>query len=114
MRNRRFLLLSAILVTLNVSLLLAPPGLALRQMVSSTLFGKTMVRAEIIENTGCPTSCADWHIDRGVVVSNNTKLSVLTLQEADGKLVPINVSSSTKVTAAGTAKPTAINGIKPG
>ena len=112
MRDRRFVLLAAVLVTLNVALWLAPQGLALRQAVTATLFGKSMVRLLVTENIGCPTNCLVVREDRGVVVSN--KSGVLTLTEADGKVQPVDVSSATKVTSLGTAKPVGINGIKPG
>ena len=94
MRNRRFLLLAAVLVTLNAALWLAPQGFALQQVVVSSLFGKNMVRADVTENNG-----AEWRIDRGIVVGNVPGL--LTLQEADTKTQPIVVSAATKVTAAG-------------
>ena len=110
MRDRRFVLLAAVLVTLNAALWLAPQGLALRQFATSTLFGKNMVRADIVQNTGCPTSCVEVRLDRGVVVSNVA--GVLTVSEADTKTQAINVSSATKVTWVG--KPVKINGVKPG
>ena len=107
MRNRRFLLLAAVLVTLNTALWLAPQGFALRQVITATLFGKTMVRADVVENSGCPAACVEWRIDRGIVVSNTP--TVLTVQEADGKVQAIAVSSSTKVI--GVAK---LKNVKPG
>jgi hypothetical protein len=113
MRDRRFVLLAAVLVTLNVALWLAPQGLALQRVVVASLFGKNMVRFDVTDLQGCPTACVEWRGARGVVVSN--KLGVLTLSEADTKVESINVSSSTKVTGLGTAtKPVKINGVKPG
>src|SRR5437016_5309214 len=100
MRNRRFLLLAAVLVTLNTALWLAPQGLALQRVVVSTLFGKNLVRADVVVSRGCPNACAEWHVDRGTVFSNTA--GVLTLHEADGKSQPISVSSLTKVTSAST------------
>jgi hypothetical protein len=111
MRDRRFLLLAATLVTLNAALWLAPQGLALRQTVAAALFGKNLVRADLITNSGCPDACVEIRLDRGIVVSN--KAGVLTLNEADGKQQAINVSSSTKVTVPA-GKPVAVNGIKAG
>ena len=106
MRNRRFLLLAATLVTLNTALWLVPQGFALPQIAVSTLFGKTMMRADVTENNG-----AEWRIDRGIVVTNVP--GTLTLQEADTKIVPIAVASgTTKVTAAG--MPFKLKNIKPG
>jgi hypothetical protein len=97
MRNRRFLALSATLVTLNVALWLAPGALGLSQTVLSTLFGKTMVRAQVLENSG-----AQWNLDRGTVVSATPLL--VTVHENDGRVQPIPVSSSTVVNA-GTTGP---------
>ena len=105
MRNRRFLILAAILVTLNTALWLAPQGLALRQLASSALFGKALMRADVTESNG-----SEWRLDRGIVVSNTG--AVLTLQEADTKTVQINVSLATKVTLAGL--PFKLKAIKPG
>ena len=89
MRNRRFLLLAAVLVALNTGLWLAPQGLALRQVIVSTLFGRNMMRADVTMNSGM-----EWRVDRGIVVSNAS--GVLTLHETDGRVQQIAVSSSTK------------------
>ena len=105
MRNRRFLLLAAVLVTLNTMLWLAPQGFALQQVITSSLFGKNMVRADVTENNG-----SEWRLDRGIVVSNTPTL--LTVQEADGKVQAIVVSSSTKVT--GASGPSKLKNVKPG
>ena len=110
MRDRRFLLLAAVLVTLNTALWLAPQGLALRQAVAASLFGKNMVRADVTEIQGCPDACVEWRFDRGVVVSNAS--GVLTVSEADSKIQDIAVSSATRVSGVG--KPVKINGVKPG
>ena len=112
MRDRRFVFLAAVLVTLNAALWLAPQGLALRQAVTSTLLGKSMVRADIVENIGCPTSCVEVRLDRGVVVSNAS--GVLTISEADTKTQAIAVSSATKITALAGKPPAKVSGIKPG
>jgi hypothetical protein len=106
MRSRRFLLLAASLMALNTALWLAPQGLALRQSLNSVLFGKNMVRADVTENDG-----AEWRIDRGIVVSSTPTL--LTLQEADTKIQPIVISSSTKVMG-GAGSPFKLKNIKPG
>ena len=106
MRNRRFLLLATVLVSLNMALWLAPQGLALRQVIISTLFGRNMMRADVTMNSGM-----EWRVDRGIVVTN--ALGTLTLHETDGRVQPITVSSSTKVTdnSGGTFK---LSSIKPG
>jgi len=110
MRNRRFLLLAAVLVTLNTVLWLAPQGLALQRVVVSTLFGKNMVRAEVVVNSG--SGFPDWRVDRGIVVTNVT--GQITLQEADGTVQPINTSASTKVTVASGSTPIKLKNIRPG
>ena len=107
MRNRRFLLLAAILVTLNVSLWIVPQGLALQRAVVASLFGKNLMRADVTEQNGSETRLA-----RGIVVSNSA--GVLTIREADTKTESIAVSSSTKVTVPIGTKAVKIGGIKPG
>ena len=108
MRSRRFLLLAAVLVTLNTALWLAPQGLALRQLTAQAVFGAHMVRATVLWNTG-----AQWNVDRGIVQSNQS--GQLTLREADGRTQAIPVSSATKVTVkAGLAPVPGIGAIKPG
>jgi hypothetical protein len=107
MRNRRFLLLAATLVALNVSLWIVPQGLALQRVVVASLFGKNLMRADVTEQNGSETRLA-----RGIVVSN--KLGVLTVQEADTKTESISVSSSTKVTVPVGTKAVKVGGIKPG
>ena len=94
MFSRRFILLAGVLVALNLVLWLASPGLALRQAVVSQLFGPKMIRAEAVEKTAVGGS-TDWRLDRGAIVS--VTATQLTLREADGRIQPIPVSSSTKV-----------------
>ncbi len=106
MVSRRFLLLAAVLVTLNVALWLTPVGLALRQVALPSLFGKNLVRAEVIVNTGTG-STADWRVDRGVITQVSS--TQLTLKEADGRLQAIGLSSATGVvTVAGRVLPPAL------
>ena len=102
MRNRRFLILGAVLVTLNVGLWLAPGALGLSEVtVISRLFGANMVRSTVLENSG-----AQWNLDRGTVVSATSVL--LTIRETDvgdgGRVQPITVSSSTVVNAGTSGK----------
>src|SRR5262245_22956429 len=105
MRNRRFLLLAATLVTLNTALWLVPQGFALTQITVSSLFGKNMMRADVTENNG-----TEWRIDRGIVLTNVP--GTLTLQEADAKVVAITVAPGiTKVTFSGL--PFKLRNIKP-
>ncbi|HEY2354201.1 MAG TPA: hypothetical protein VGH79_04800 [Gaiellaceae bacterium] len=105
MRNRRFLLLAAALVTLNAVLWLAPGALGITQGGIASLFGGKMVRATVLENSG-----AQWNVDRGIVVTNLA--GTLTLKETDSKVQPITTSSATKVTAGGVAFK--LKNIKPG
>jgi hypothetical protein len=104
MRNRRLLLLAAVLA----ALWLVPSGLALLRghVVLATLFGKNMMRADVTMNSG-----AEWRVDRGTVVTNATGL--LTLHETDGRVQAITVSSTTKVSD-GNGNTYSISGLKPG
>jgi hypothetical protein len=94
MPSRRFVLLAAVLVTLNVALWLASPGLALRRALIQQFFGGKLVRAEAVYRAPVSGS-TDWRFDRGVVTAANG--SQLTLREADGKVQAIPLSSSTRV-----------------
>ena len=107
MRNRRFLLLAATLVALNVSLWVVPQGLALQRVVVASLFGKNLMRADVTELNG-----AETRIARGAVVGKVTS-GVLTITEADSKVEGIPVSAATKVTVLA-GKPVKLNGIKAG
>ena len=90
MFTRRFVLLGAVLVALNVTLWFAAPGLALRKAIVNELFGPGMVRAQVHEKSG-----QDWNLDRGVI----TKVSStqLTLREFDGRIQSIPLASTTTV-----------------
>jgi hypothetical protein len=90
MFSRRFVLLAGVLVTLNLVLWLAAPGLALRRAIITELFGPNMVRAVVHVRSG-----QDWNLDRGVIKSvDNTQV---TLREFDGRIQQIPLSSTTKV-----------------
>jgi hypothetical protein len=105
MRNRRFLLLSAVLVALNTALWLTPQGLALRQIALPQLFGKSLMRADILRTDG-----SEWRIDRGVITSVSP--SQLTLKEADGRIQQIAISSATTSVVFG-ARPIALSALGP-
>jgi len=90
MFTRRFVLLASVLVTLNVALWFAAPGLAIRQAIVKALFGSKMVRAEVIEKNG-----ADWRLDRGVITQVSS--TQLTLREFDGRIQLIQLADTTKV-----------------
>jgi hypothetical protein len=94
MLSRRFVLLAGVLVTLNVALWFAAPGLAIRRAIVNQLFGPKMVRAEVIEKAPVGGS-TDWHVDRGVITQVSP--SQLTLREADGRIQPIPLASTTSV-----------------
>ena len=98
MFSRRFLVLAGVLVALNVSLWFAGSGLALGQGLLNQLLGSKMVRAEVIWKNG-----ADWRADRGVITQ--VSATQLTLKEADGRIQPIALSSTTKVTHLGNSLP---------
>ena len=94
MFTRRFVFLAGALVALNVVLFFAAPGLALRRAIINELLGPNMVRAQVHERNG-----QDWNLDRGVI----TRVSgtQLTLREADGRIQPIPISSTTRVVRSG-------------
>ncbi|HLX33510.1 MAG TPA: hypothetical protein VKR79_12225 [Gaiellaceae bacterium] len=92
MFTRRFILVLGVLVALNTALWLTPQGLALREVALPSLFGKTLMRGEVVLTNG-----QDWRIDRGVITS--IAQSQLTLKEADGRVQPIGVSGITTVVA---------------
>jgi hypothetical protein len=101
MFSRRFILLGAVLVTLNVALWFAAPGLAIRRAIISQLFGPRMVRAIAVEKNG-----SQWNLDRGVITQVNS--TQLTLLEADGRVQPIPLASSTRVIRLGHQLPLAV------
>jgi hypothetical protein len=90
MFSRRFVLLAGVLVTLNLALWLAAPGLALRKAIVTQLFGPNMVRAQVHERNG-----QDWNLDRGVITQVNS--TQLTLREVDGRVQQIPLAATTKV-----------------
>jgi hypothetical protein len=96
--SRRFVLVAGILVALNLALWFAAPGLALRKAVIEELFGPSLIRAEAVEKGG-----ADWRLDRGVITSVNS--TQVTLREADGRIQPIPLASTTKVIRLGHRMP---------
>ena len=94
MFSRRFVLLAGVLVTLNLALWFASPGLALRKALVTQLFGPKMIRAEVIDWAG-PGTTADMRLDRGVITQVSS--TQLTLHEADGKVQQIALSATTTV-----------------
>ena len=94
MQSRRFALLAAFVVALNVVLWLAPQGLALRKAVINQLFGPKMIRAEVVVQAG-GNSTQDYRLDRGVILS--IAGGSLVLGEQDGTTQTIPVASSTRV-----------------
>jgi hypothetical protein len=90
MFTKRFVLLATVLVTLNVALWFAAPGLALRKAIVNELFGPKMVRAQVHLRNG-----QDWNLDRGVITQVSS--SQLTLREADGRIQQIQIAATTKV-----------------
>jgi hypothetical protein len=94
MFTRRFVFLVGVLATLNLVLWFAGPGLALRKALVAELFGPNMIRAEVITRTPVCGS-TDCHIDRGVITQVTT--TQITLKEADGRIQPITIASTTVV-----------------
>ena len=95
MFSRRFVLLAGVLVTLNLALWFASPGLALRKALVTQLFGPKMIRVEVIKWTGAGTPPADIRLDRGVITQVSS--TQLTLRERDTKVQSIPLSSATDV-----------------
>ena len=105
--TRRFVLLGTVLVTLNVVLFFAGPGLALRSAIVSQLFGPKMVRLTVLERNG-----QEWNIDRGAITqvanctaTTGTFCEQITLREFDGRVQQIPLDSSTTVLRFGKAIP---------
>jgi hypothetical protein len=102
MFTRRFVFLVGVLAALNLVLFFAGPGLALRKAIVSELFGPKMIRLEVIERIPVFGS-TDWRIDRGVITQVTP--TQLTLREADGRIQPITIASTTKVIRLGRQLP---------
>jgi hypothetical protein len=102
MFTRRFVFLAGVLVALNLALFFAGPGLALRKAIVSELFGPKMIRLEVIEKVPVLGS-TDWHVDRGVITQVTP--TQLTLREADGRVQPITIASTTRVIRLGRELP---------
>jgi len=90
MFSRRFVLLTAVLVTLNLVLWFASPGLALRKAIVNQLFGPRMMRAVVVEKDG-----SQWQLDRGIITQVSS--TQLTLREADTKIQSIPLADTTAV-----------------
>ena len=63
---------------------------AVRRAIIAALFGPKMIRAVAVEKNG-----DQWNLDRGVITQVDS--SQLTLNETDGRVQPIALSSATKV-----------------
>jgi hypothetical protein len=94
MFTKRFVFLAGVLVTLNIALFFAAPGLALRKALVSQLFGPKMIRVEVIDWAGSGTT-TDTLLDRGVITQVNS--AELTLRERDGRIQQIPLSATTDV-----------------
>ena len=94
MFGRRFALLAGVLVTLNLVLWFAAPGLALRRALVTELFGPKLIRGEAIYKTAV-CGGTDCRFDRGVIT--DVTPTQLTLREADGRIQAIPIADSTNV-----------------
>jgi hypothetical protein len=98
MSRRRFALLAAFLVVLNLVLWLAPAGLAVRSALLNSLFGPHMIRAEVVVQ-GTAGTTQDYRVDRGVITSPATaNTSSITIRELDGTTTTIPIDATTRVT----------------
>ena len=93
MTRRRFMLLAVTLVALNTFFWLAATGFALPKSIVNQFFGNRMVRAEVILQG--PAGPQDWRIDRGVITAIAGQ--TLTLKEADGTVVSVDVDPNARV-----------------
>ena len=93
MNRRRFMLLAVALVAVNTFFWVAQGGFALPRAVINQFFGPNMVRAEVLLKSG-----EDWRIDRGVITSATG--TSLTLREADGTTVTLDISPSARIQGA--------------
>jgi hypothetical protein len=93
MNRRRFMLLAVTLVALNTFFWVAASGFALPRSIVNSFFGSRMIRAEVIVQA--PGTPQDWRIDRGVIAT--VAGTTVTLREADGTSVTIDVSPSARV-----------------
>src|SRR5437899_1796344 len=101
MTRRRFMLLAVTLVALNTFFWLAATGFALPKSIVTQFFGNRMVRAEVIVQG--PAGPQDWRIDRGVITAIVGQ--TLTLKEADGTVVSIDVDSTARIQGARKLRP---------
>ena len=97
MSRRRFMALAVALAALNVFFWAAQAGFAIPGALIGDLLGKRMIRAEIVQltPTGVPE---DIQVDRGVITA--TSSTSLTIQEADGRVVPYTLTATTRVLGA--------------
>jgi len=96
MTRRRFMLLAVTLVALNTFFWLAATGFALPKSIVNQFFGNRMVRAEVILQG--PAGPQDWRIDRGLITAITGQ--TLTLKEADGTVVSVDVDPNARVQGA--------------
>jgi len=94
MFGRRFVFLAGVLVTLNLVLWFASPGLALRKAIINQLFGPKMIRAQVVVKPGI-----EWNLDRGVITQVSS--TQITLREFDGRIQSIPIASTTEVVRLG-------------
>jgi hypothetical protein len=106
MFTRRFVFLAGVLVTLNLALWFAGPGLALRKALVNQLLGPKMIRADVVDWAGLGATPTDTHLDRGVIIQVNS--AGLTLRERDTKIQQIPLSSATVVIHAGRHFPSSV------
>ena len=96
--TKRFTILAAVLVALNVFLWIVPAGMALRQSMINELFGPSMIRAEVVDQNGA-NGTQDYRLDRGIVTAATP--AQITLKEADGTVQTIPLASTTRLSGLG-------------
>jgi len=94
MTRRRFMFLAVTLVMVNSFFWLAQGGFALPRAIFANLFGRNMIRAEVLE-LAPDGSVQDLRVDRGII--RIVTPGGIMVAELDGTTVSIPLSSSTSV-----------------
>ena len=91
--TKRFAILASALVALNIVLWLAPAGLALRPALVAELFGPSLIRSEVVVQSGAG-GAQDYRIDRGLVTAASS--TQITLSEVDGTVETVRLAATTQ------------------
>ncbi|HVS86013.1 MAG TPA: hypothetical protein VHD91_10305 [Gaiellaceae bacterium] len=92
---KRFTILAAALLALNVVLWLAPVATALRQSFADQILGPSLIRAEVVAQAGAGTGTKEYRIDRGVVTAATARR--VTIREQDGTVQMVRIAAGTQL-----------------